>query len=117
MDESRNRTAAVSDSARQTVRLRDQPHGDDSFCERAVDGRNYITTKPISVANEVSQLERHVVRSDRRKMKAICYIMIPIGMVILIVEGVLDFTKWLLVDISKSAVSFVIDCSEVFPCK
>jgi len=57
------------------------------------------------------------VRSDRRKMKAICYIMIPIGMVILIVEGVLDFTKWLLVDISKSAVSFVIDCSEVFPCK
>ena len=48
-------------------------------------------------------------------MKAICYIMIPIGMVILIVEGVLDFTKWLLVDISKSAVSFVINGSEVLP--
>ena len=42
-------------------------------------------------------------------MKTICYIAIPIGMMILVVEGALDFAKWLLVEIPKSAVSFVID--------
>jgi hypothetical protein len=48
------------------------------------------------------------VKGVEKNMK-IEYIMIPFGMFVLVAEGLLGFTLWVLCDIPKNIITFLID--------